>query len=180
MEKLISALIRMTGFVITSFGVACASTPHAPGEITLPAGETTGFRIVDSNVQMTFLHTPNAAPIEETDLQLFAVRFIKNQQATPVMIRFDNEDCDQLISYSVRTSQEGSGSAFEYFDNVIPTNSTIELQVTNEEGKPILRVNDRRIPLNIKGNYRRVAIDTDSEYMLSFSGLKPKVNEKDK
>ncbi len=178
MDSITTPILRLALILIMSASWACASAPPTSGETRLPAGDTYGFRILDKDFRMVLSHNGSTAPTAGDATELFAVRFLNNSLKNPVVIRFDNEDCDQLISYRIGV-QRNSGMTYDYFDNVINLDAAIEIQMTqDDDGKQILLINGRRIPLDIKHFYRDIAVDTDGDHTLSFTGLKPrKINK---
>lgn len=173
MDSITKPLYRLGCILMICISMACASTQPTSGAIRLPAGETTSFRIANSEIRMVFSHNTVSAPTNDEEMPLFSVRFIQGGYSTPVRIYFDNEDCDPFISYSVGI-QRSAGVTYEYFDNVIPVDSDIEIQVTEDDsGKQVLLVNNRSTLLDIKRNYRRLAVNADGDYSLSYTGLKP-------
>lgn len=185
MDHFTQLVLRLGCMLITSISLACTSTAHTSGEIPLPAGKSLEFRILNRDFGMLFSHNASAALADldaDTDADatgFFSLRFIDTQRS-PVSINFDNEDCDQFISYRVKIRREG-GSEFKYFDNIIPLESDIDVHITQDDnGNPLLMINNLGIPLEIKQSFRKLVIDADGDYTLVYHGLKPFKNNKEK
>lgn len=170
---LTSFFSRLALVLIMGASLGCSSTPHAPGKIHLARGEKQQFRILSKDFRLVLSHDSSGTPANNNATERFTIRFGSSSFNNPVTIRFDNEDCDQLISYSVQI-QRNSGTTYDYFDNAINLDADIEIQITQEDGKQILLINNHRITLDIKRTHHGLVVDSDGNYILSFNGLKPR------
>jgi len=173
MDSFTHLISRLALVFMMAASLACTSTPHAPGETRLTRGDKQPFRILSKDFRLVLSHNSDATPINSNVTELFSVRFGDSLFSNPVTIRFDNEDCDQLISYSVQIRRD-SGVTYDYFDNMINLDAAIEIQIAKEDGKQVLLINSHRIPLEIKRTYHDVIIDSDGDHIVSFTGLKPR------
>lgn len=164
------AVLYLFGLLSLTTNVACTTTTSRE-TFNLLDGEEQQFRILGSEVLITV--SPQESPSDTVnDREVIGVYLYgKNFRNSLAAIRFNSEECERLLGYSVSQAKI-QGTSIAYFDNSILNDAAVTIGIRrSRRNSYTLIISDQEIPLSLLERARFIRITTNSPSTLSLEGV---------